>query len=70
MAAVSFGLLKFLQATIGLRLSEQEELEGADASQHGERGYPDLDRAPHLRPREDDRARAAPSLAAPVRETS
>jgi Amt family ammonium transporter len=41
--AYSFGvtivLLKVLDATLGLRVTEDEELAGLDASQHGERGY-------------------------------
>lgn len=38
-AAVTFGLLKLIDVTIGLRVSEQEEQEGLDASQHGEVAY-------------------------------
>jgi len=37
--AVTFGLLKLIDVTIGLRVSEQEEQEGLDASQHGETAY-------------------------------
>lgn len=36
---VSFVLLKILDATIGLRVSSQEETEGLDLSQHNEVGY-------------------------------
>ena len=36
---VTFGLLKLLDATIGLRVSEDEEDIGLDLTQHGERGY-------------------------------
>lgn len=36
---VSWILLKVLDATIGLRVSEEEESEGLDLSQHGEAGY-------------------------------
>jgi len=36
---VTFGLLKLVDATIGLRVSEDEEEIGLDLSQHGERGY-------------------------------
>ena len=36
---VTFVLLKILDATIGLRVSQQEEIQGLDLSQHGEEGY-------------------------------
>ncbi len=36
---VSYVLLKILDATMGLRVSEEEESEGLDLSQHGESGY-------------------------------
>jgi Amt family ammonium transporter len=32
-------ILKFVDVTIGLRVSEEEELQGLDLSQHGEEGY-------------------------------
>ncbi len=64
---MSFGLLKLLQATVGLRVDEQAEYDGADISEHGERGYSDLDVAPHFAPREE-RERVAPRLPSPVRE--
>ena len=35
----SFILLKVIDFTIGLRVSEQEEQEGLDITQHGEEGY-------------------------------
>lgn len=38
--AVSYLLLLLVKATIGLRVSEQEEEEGLDASLHGEIAYP------------------------------
>jgi Amt family ammonium transporter len=38
-AAVSFALLKVLDATMGLRVSQQQEIQGLDVSQHGEEGY-------------------------------
>ncbi|MBC7855938.1 MAG: ammonium transporter [Pirellulaceae bacterium] len=37
--AVTFVLLKILDATMGLRVSKEEELQGLDQSQHGEEGY-------------------------------
>jgi Amt family ammonium transporter len=36
---VTLVLLKVLDATMGLRVSEEEEIVGIDASQHGERAY-------------------------------
>jgi ammonium transporter, Amt family len=36
---VTFIILKILDATMGLRVSEEEESEGLDLSQHGEVGY-------------------------------
>jgi Amt family ammonium transporter len=38
---VSFVILKALDATIGLRVGDREEIEGLDLSQHGEAGYTD-----------------------------
>ena len=37
--AVSFVLLKVLDATMGLRVTEGQEREGLDQTQHGEEGY-------------------------------
>lgn len=36
---LSWIILKLIDVTIGLRVSEEEETEGLDLSQHGERGY-------------------------------
>ncbi|HYM15242.1 MAG TPA: ammonium transporter [Dehalococcoidia bacterium] len=36
---VTFVLLKVLDATLGLRVSEEDEVAGLDVSQHGERAY-------------------------------
>ena len=36
---VTFALLKILDATMGLRVSKDEEQQGLDLSQHGEEGY-------------------------------
>ena len=36
---VSFGLLKLVDATVGLRVTTDEEDLGLDLTQHGERGY-------------------------------
>jgi Amt family ammonium transporter len=35
----TFILLKVLDAVMGLRVSQQEEIQGLDLSQHGEEGY-------------------------------
>ncbi|MDQ4143963.1 MAG: ammonium transporter [Actinomycetota bacterium] len=36
---VTFGILKLVQATIGLRVSDTDELTGVDLAQHSEAGY-------------------------------
>jgi Amt family ammonium transporter len=36
---VSLGILKFVQATVGLRVTEEEELGGVDLALHAEVGY-------------------------------
>jgi Amt family ammonium transporter len=38
-AVVTFILLKVLDATMGLRVTSDEELKGLDITQHGEEGY-------------------------------
>jgi Amt family ammonium transporter len=38
-AAVTFVLLKILDATMGLRVTAEQEMEGLDTTQHGEEGY-------------------------------
>ncbi len=40
-ALATFLILKVLALTIGLRVSEEQEREGLDLAQHGERGYSD-----------------------------
>ncbi len=35
----SLAILKFVDVTVGLRVSEEEEVQGLDLSQHGEEGY-------------------------------
>lgn len=40
--ATSFVLFKVIKSTVGLRVSEEEELSGLDASEHDEEGYPDF----------------------------
>jgi Amt family ammonium transporter len=36
---LSFGIAKAIDATIGLRVTEEQELTGLDLSQHAETGY-------------------------------
>jgi len=48
-AVVTFGLLKLIGATVGLRVEESDEWEGVDLSEHGERGYADTDSATPVR---------------------
>ncbi|MGH0031373.1 MAG: ammonia channel protein, partial [Myxococcota bacterium] len=38
-AAISFGLARAIDATVGLRIDEQAEQMGLDLDQHGESGY-------------------------------
>jgi Amt family ammonium transporter len=38
-AVCCFVILKVLDATMGLRVSQQDEIQGLDFSQHGEEGY-------------------------------
>jgi Amt family ammonium transporter len=38
-AVVTFGILKVIDATVGLRVPENDEREGLDATQHGEEAY-------------------------------
>jgi Amt family ammonium transporter len=38
-AAASWAILAVLRATVGLRVSEETEIEGLDITAHGERGY-------------------------------
>jgi Amt family ammonium transporter len=38
-AVATFVLLKILDATLGLRVSQESEIQGLDLSEHGEEGY-------------------------------
>jgi Amt family ammonium transporter len=38
-AVGTLAILKLVDVTIGLRVSEEEEVQGLDLSQHGEEGY-------------------------------
>lgn len=44
---VSFGVALLLKATVGLRVSEEEEAEGLDVGEHGQEAYPDFQSATH-----------------------
>jgi hypothetical protein len=57
---------------VGLRVDEQAEFDGADISEHGERGYSDIDLSGHTSPerREPASAAGAPALRRSVEETA
>ena len=38
-AIITFIILKVLDVAMGLRVSQREEIQGLDLSQHGEEGY-------------------------------
>jgi len=38
-ALITYGILKLVDLMLGLRVSEEDEIEGLDVNQHGERGY-------------------------------
>ena len=38
-ALITWGLLMFVNATVGIRVSPEEEARGLDVSQHGETAY-------------------------------
>jgi ammonium transporter, Amt family len=38
-AIISFVILKFIEVSIGLRVSDEEEIQGIDITEHGEAGY-------------------------------
>ncbi|HTN76924.1 MAG TPA: ammonia channel protein, partial [Pirellulaceae bacterium] len=38
-SVMTFILLKILDATMGLRVTQEQEFQGLDVSQHGEEGY-------------------------------
>lgn len=45
--ATGFALFYALKATMGLRVSAEEEMEGLDTGEHGMEGYPDFQMLPH-----------------------
>ncbi len=61
-AVLTFGILKLIDSVIGLRVSEQEEREGLDVTQHGEEAY--IESSGGLSPG-DSRFEAVPSVRAP-----
>ena len=66
---VTAAILLLLDRTMGLRVTEEEEQLGLDASQHGERGYV-LEEAGPVAPAEAPPAPAPPSPPAPRPESS
>jgi Amt family ammonium transporter len=38
-AIITFGILKAVDAIVGLRVTDDQETEGLDINQHNERGY-------------------------------
>jgi Amt family ammonium transporter len=44
--AIAYGLFSLLKVTIGLRVSAEEEVEGLDVGEHGQRAYGDLNNSP------------------------
>ena len=40
---IAFGMFKLIHATIGLRASQEEEMEGLDFAEHGGNAYPDFE---------------------------
>ncbi|HZO16068.1 MAG TPA: ammonium transporter, partial [Polyangiaceae bacterium] len=61
-AGVTFVLLKALAATVGLRVSADEEREGLDAALHGESGYALGGGGAHVAPEEEPTREPAPVL--------
>ncbi|HEY3355474.1 MAG TPA: ammonium transporter [Polyangia bacterium] len=56
-AVVTYGLLKLVDALVGLRVDESSEVEGLDLNLHGERGYAfDLVMSREARPTDDEEA--------------
>jgi Amt family ammonium transporter len=60
---VSFVILAIMKATIGLRVTEEEEVIGLDMSEHGSYGYPELLHAERIvkKPAEGSESSANPS---------
>lgn len=56
--ALSFGLLKVIGLTMGLRVEEPAEYEGTDTTEHGESAYVDNDGTSHLLPGREEVAPA------------
>ena len=60
---VSLGILKFVQATVGLRVTEEEELGGVDLAQHAEVGYALVEGGSTVTVTERETASASPAAA-------
>jgi len=43
---MAFLVFRMIKATVGLRVSEREEIDGLDMSEHGSRAYPDFTQTP------------------------
>ena len=63
-AGMTFVLLKALAATVGVRVSADEEREGLDAVLHGESGYAIGGAGAHVAPEEEPASEPAPVLLA------
>ncbi len=63
-AVMTFGILKVVDAAVGLRVAESEEREGLDASQHGEEAYGDASAGMSESDGESLRPPAGPEIAA------
>ena len=44
--SMAYLMFRLIKATIGLRVSEAEEIEGLDLGEHGSRAYPDFVQTP------------------------
>jgi len=62
-AVLTFGILKLLDATLGLRVAEQDEREGLDATQHGEEAYGESSAGMSHERENDETPAAAPARA-------
>ncbi|MGH2699081.1 MAG: ammonium transporter [Actinomycetota bacterium] len=61
--AVSLLILKFVQATVGLRVTEEEELGGVDLAQHAEVGYSLVEGGGTVTPAEPAETSPSPAVA-------
>lgn len=49
-SAAAFGIFAAIRAVMGLRVSEEEEVEGLDVGEHGLEAYPDMQLRPSAKP--------------------